>query len=185
MWFVTELDCDTPEISTGRSHKLPKAWTPDMTRDTKIGIMAAVAVVVGVLLLCAASDQRLAYVPQVAQSGQPAPVIVQQSHDGFWEGMMLGHLFSSGPTVVHHYDAPRAYVAPRTTIVNNTTVVNHVAPAPAARPPAPAYVAPRVTSVAGAYSPRPSYSSSYSASRSYSAPSYSSRSYSSSSYSRR
>ncbi|MBN3839217.1 hypothetical protein [Burkholderia sp. Ac-20349] len=170
-----------------------------MSRKFKLGILAAALIVLTVFLITSCDrGQQYAVAPQVVQPApviaaapvvQAPPVIIQQSHDdGFWHGVALGHMLSSGPTVIHHYQAPHpAYVAPRTTIVNRTTVINktvhQAAPVytPPARSPAPMYVAPRATSVSGAYSPRSSYSSSSysSSSRSYSSSSYSSRSYSS------
>lgn len=137
-------------------------------RDLVIGIVAA-AVLIGATLALTSCDDRPQAVAVVPQAGQPAPVVVaQQSDDHFWRDMWLYQTFFGGSrtTVVeHHYVSPRpAYVAPRApTVVNNTTIVNKTvirpaAPTPAPRP-APSYSAPRVTSYAGSYSSRPSYSS--------------------------
>ena len=136
-------------------------------------VIAALGIVVLVALLASCGERSVpvAQVVQPAPQMAPAPVVVQQSNDGFWQGLMLGHILNSGPSVVHHYDSRPAYVAPRsTTIVNNTTVVNRTVvrptPAPAPRQSA-TYSAPRATSYAGSYSARSSYSS-YSSRSSYS-----------------
>ncbi|RQS39758.1 hypothetical protein [Burkholderia sp. Bp8990] len=148
-------------------------------------VLAALGLIVFIALLasCGERPAPVAQViqqpaPQVAQVA-PAPVVVQPSNDGFWQGLMLGHLMNGGPSVVHHYDSRPAYVAPRsTTIVNNTTVVNKtvVRPsAPVSSPrPSTTYSAPHATSYAGSYSARSSYSS-YSSRSSYSGSSYSRR----------
>jgi hypothetical protein len=136
----------------------------------KKGILAAIAIVMFVFIVT--SCDRLEPVAQVVQPPQvvqtaPAPVIVQQSNDGFWQGLMLGHMFSSGPTIVHHYDSRPAYVTPRSTVVHNTTIVNKTVVQSSAPAPRPTYTAPRATSYSGSYSSRPSYSS-YSSRSSYS-----------------
>ncbi len=149
----------------------------------KFAIGAAIVGALILLLMVGSCIDRPAPVAQIVQPVSPQvvqaapvaapPVIVQQSSsDGFFQGMLVGHLFSSGPTVIHHYDSRPAYVAPRTTtIVNNTTVVNRsttvrATPTPPSRP-SYSYSAPRATSYSGSYSSRPSYSS-YSSRSSYS-----------------
>jgi hypothetical protein len=84
------------------------------------------------------------YAPPVAQVQQgpivagQAPVIVQQvpSHDGFWSGYMMGHLFSGG----YGYRSP---VVVQRTIIAPTVV-------------RPAYVAPVPRAITPSYVPRPS-----------------------------
>jgi hypothetical protein len=77
---------------------------------------------------------------------QQPPVVVQQapSNDGFFTGMLMGHLMSGGghTTVVHHYTP--APVVHNTTVVNKTVVnktvnVTRPAPAPVYRAPVSTY----------------------------------------------
>ncbi|MEX3691863.1 hypothetical protein AB3X91_08975 [Paraburkholderia sp. BR14263] len=143
-----------------------------------LGGILTIVLLIGVLVSCDNRPSVYAPAAQLApQVAQPAPLIVQQSNDGFWKGWMFGHVFGSGSTVVHHYDSRPAYVAPRTTtVISNTTVVNKTVVRPAAPVPAPAprttysvpsYGAPRASSYSGSYSSRSSYSS-YSSRSSYS-----------------
>lgn len=110
-----------------------------MSRTYKV-IAIAVAAFLS-LILIVSCNQRQVYMQPAAMMapavvGQ-APVIVQQpvvvggSHDGFFTGMMMGHMFSGGGYGSSH-----------------TTTIVH---APAAAP-APVYRAPAPT-----YTPRPSY----------------------------
>jgi hypothetical protein len=139
----------------------------------------AVLTVIGIVLIMASCDRpetvAQAPAPVVVQPAtaavQAPPVIVQQSsNDGFWQGVMLGHLFGGQQTVVHRYDSRPAYVVPRAPVVSNTTIINKtvVRPAPSMPTPArsfsvpapqPSYMPPRATSYSGSYSSRSSYSS--------------------------
>ncbi|MDN7825114.1 hypothetical protein QZN01_20900 [Burkholderia cenocepacia] len=134
----------------------------------RFAICAAVLAVLAIIV--ASCSDRPTVVTHALQPA--APVVVQQSNDGFWQGVLLGHFFSSSPSVVHHYDSRPAYVAPRA-IVQNTTIVNKtvvqsasrpVAPAmrpstPAARTVVPSVSTPRPSPYSGSYSSRSSYSS--------------------------
>jgi len=88
-------------------------------------IIAATAAVVAAVSVAACYDRD----PQIVQApvtaapviAQPAPVVVQQSHDGFFTGMLMGHLMSSGggvsrnTTVINKSVTNVTRVAPRTT----------------------------------------------------------------------
>lgn len=143
----------------------------------RFAIYAAVLAILAIIV--ASCSDRPTVVTQAPPSA--APVVVQQSNDGFWQGVLLGHFFRSGPSVVHHYDNRPAYVAPRP-VVQNTTIVNKTivqsiqrpAAAPVVRPSSPparsvvpSVSAPRPTTYSGSYSSRSSYSS-YSSRSSYS-----------------
>ncbi|MDI9686589.1 hypothetical protein [Burkholderia cenocepacia] len=85
-------------------------------------IIAATAAVVAAISVAACYEQA----PQIVQApvaaapviAQPAPVVVQQSHDGFFTGMLMGHLMSGGGGASRN-----------TTVINKSyTNVTRVAP---------------------------------------------------------
>lgn len=86
--------------------------------------------------------------PYAQSSGQPVIINNQQpshsSNDGFFTGLMMGHLFSnhnSGPS----YEPSRRTVTNVRNVKNVTNVTNHVAPAAPKKPKATSWTQPSTT----------------------------------------